>query len=461
MRRPGAQAPGGPGWALVTYTRTLIVVDIAFATALAPLLPHYAHAAGLSKTGAGVLMAAFPVGSILGALPGGAIAGRLGSRTAVLLGLLAEGAAALALGWSSTIAIVAAARFVQGVAGSGVWAGGLAWLTGATPQQRRGEEIGAAMGFAAAGTVAGPAIGAFAVWAGPGPAFSVTAGVIWALMAAGFLLPDPQDVAPRQDCRQGALRDRAVWAGVALMLLGGLAIGTFDVLAPLRLSQLGAGGLAIAGTFFVAGAAEMPLSPLMGRLAGRRGNAAPGRLLLAAAAVVGITFPQVGGWFAAAAVLAVGLPACGSLCVPGSALLSEGAERLGLHQGVAFGLGSLAWSGGQAAAALTAGAAAQVTSDLVPGAVLAGLCLAAAAALAPGSPLRPGPAAPITELGGEMPAARPGRLQPATSAARSCPGTADRPGPATTADITIRGSPAQPRPVTGIRAAVPSRNWVT
>jgi MFS family permease len=77
------------------------------------------------------------------------------------------------------------------------------------------------------------------------------------------------------------------------------------------------------------------------------------------------------------------MPAYGSLSVPAAALLSDGAERMRLHQGAVFGLSSLAWSGGQAAASVAAGGAAQATSDLVPGFALAGLYLVTVVLLVP------------------------------------------------------------------------------
>ena len=41
--------------ALLGFVCALVLVDTIFFTALTPLLPHYAHAAGLSKAGAGLL----------------------------------------------------------------------------------------------------------------------------------------------------------------------------------------------------------------------------------------------------------------------------------------------------------------------------------------------------------------------------------------------------------------------
>jgi hypothetical protein len=174
-----------------------------------------------------------------------------------------------------------------------------------------------------------------------------------------------------------------------LTMLGGIALGGLGVLAPLRLSALGAGALVIAGTFVVAGVGEVALSPWVGRLSDRRGPAAPARLLLATGVAVGLGFPLL-GLAGLVVLLAVGVPAYGSLGVPGSALLSAGADRLSLHQWAAFGLENLAWTGEQAAAAAAAGAAAQATSVMVPTAVIAGLCLVALAALSPGSPLASG-----------------------------------------------------------------------
>src|SRR5262249_26999803 len=152
------------------------------------------------------------------------------------------------------------------------------------------------------------------------------------------------------------LRDRQVSTGVVLTTLGGMALGGLGVLAPLRLSHLGASALVIAATFVVAGVGEVALSPWVGKLSDQRGMVAPARLLLAGGAAVSLAFPLPGQAAWLVALLAAGVPAFGSLSVPGSALLSVGADRLRLHQGVAFGLENLAWSGGQAAAAAAAGA---------------------------------------------------------------------------------------------------------
>ncbi len=83
------------------------------------------------------------------------------------------------------------------------------------------------------------------------------------------------------------------------------------------------------------------------------------------------------------ALLIVGMPFFGTLFTPAMALLSTGAQRLALNQGLAFGLGNLAWAGGQAIAAAGSGVVAQATSDAVPYALLAAACLVTLAAVRP------------------------------------------------------------------------------
>jgi MFS family permease len=154
-----------------------------------------------------------------------------------------------------------------------------------------------------------------------------------------------------------------------------VAFGTLDVLAPLRLNQLGAGPVIIGATFIAAAAIETALSPVVGRLADRRGARTPVQFSLLAGVAVSLLAPLLAPAGVLVAVLIAGMPSFGTLFAPGTALLSLGAHRLQLNQGLAFGLSNLAWAGGQAVAASGSGAVAQATSDVVPYALLAAACL--------------------------------------------------------------------------------------
>ena len=357
---------------LVVLVSAVVLVDTVFFTALTPLLPHYVHTLGLSKAQAGILVASYPIGTLLGAVPGGILASRLGVRPAVLIGLGAMSVASLVFGYAHSIAVLDSARFVQGVAGACTWAGGLGWLAAATPADRRGAALGTAFSAAVGGALLGPVIGAVASHVGTGPAFAAATVAGGTLMVACLLVPKPP-AGTRQTLRSAlpAIAEPAIAVGMWLTLLAGLAFGVVDVLVPLRLNHLGAGAFVIAGVFLGAAAVEIVLSPLVGRLSDRRGRMVPVRLSLIAAIVVSVAVP----WLRPAAVLAVvliiGLPAFGTLFVPASAMIGDGADRRQLHHGLAYGLGNLAWAGGQGLAAAASGALAQATVDAVPYLVLA------------------------------------------------------------------------------------------
>src|SRR5438270_150491 len=74
QRRAGSRAQGygcGPMRRLLLLVSVLVFADTMLYAALTPLLPHFAHALHLAKSQAGALVAAYAIGALIGAVPGG------------------------------------------------------------------------------------------------------------------------------------------------------------------------------------------------------------------------------------------------------------------------------------------------------------------------------------------------------------------------------------------------------
>jgi len=346
-----------------------------FYAAITPLLPHYVDDLGLSKSAAGVLSASYAAGTLAGSLPGGWLAARIGGRATVLvgLGLMALSSFAFALG--AHVAVLDVARCVQGVGGACSWAGGLAWLVSSAPRERRGELIGSALAAAIAGVLLGPVLGGAATLVGPAPVFSGVALLALGLAAWALTIPT---IAPAYGSDSARLA--RTWislplvAGFWLVVLPSLASGVLNVLVPLRLDQLGAGGVAIGAVFLVAAAVEAVVTRALGVVSDRRGRLAPIRVGLAASTIAALILPLPGQVLVLAAAVLVAAVALAFFWAPATALLSDAAEAIGLDQGFAFALVNLAWAGGQVIGSSGGAAIADRTSDALPYLIVAALC---------------------------------------------------------------------------------------
>src|SRR6476619_613673 len=149
---------------LFPLVAAVIMLDTMFYAAITPLLPEYADDLDLSKSAAGVLTASYAAGTLIAALPSGFLAAKIGSRQAMLVGLALIAVSSVAFAFAESAAVLDSARFAEGVGGACAWTGGLTWLMTATPADRRGEVIGAALaaglGFWVFATPGLPATGA-------------------------------------------------------------------------------------------------------------------------------------------------------------------------------------------------------------------------------------------------------------------------------------------------------------
>jgi predicted MFS family arabinose efflux permease len=361
---------------LLPLVCVVIVVDTMLYAALTPLLPHFERAYDLSKGGVGLLAAAYGIGTLAGALPGGIVSSRLGARTAVLVGLAGVSAASVGVALAGNFTTLFTARLVQGFSSSLTWAGGLAWLALSTPRERRGRTMGTAMAAGVFGALLGPVVGAAGSLIGVRAAFTTVAGVCAVLAVVLFWFePAPREQQPVRAVF-GAVRDGEFLRGLWLITLPALLFGTLNVLVPLALDKRGFSAVAIGGVWIAATAAEVVINPWLGRVADRLGPLVPVRFALLGSIAVALGLATTEWPWILVPVTVLGGIVFGGFYAPGLTMLSHAAESVGLAQGLSFGLMNAAWAIGNAVGPAAGGGLAQLTSDAVPYVACAAICTA-------------------------------------------------------------------------------------
>ncbi|MGI9116233.1 MAG: MFS transporter [Gaiellales bacterium] len=346
---------------------TMFVDSLLYLTVV-PLLPWYSERFDLSKLGAAVLLAGYPVTFLLVTAPAGWLSSRVGARRVVIVGGAFFVAATILFAWAPNDVVVVAARLLQGVGGGIGWGAAMAWLTGNTPPERRSRTIGAISAVLAAGAVAGPAVGALAGATSPGLVFGAVgvaaAGALALVIATPAGAELPRD--PALHTTVGRLLGHPlVLASLAFSLADAVGVAAVDLLAPLQLGADGVGSTAI-GIAIAAGAG---LGIVAAQVAGRLGERV-GSFRVAMVGGVGMGIVP--------ALLVLPLPSAGILALlvvlgPFFPILMTGvfplmnaaADDLGLSHGTANALPNMVWSGGFAVTPLVVAPIAQATGDAV------------------------------------------------------------------------------------------------
>ena len=261
---------------LLVLASTMVFFDVAFYSAIAPLLPHYVSEFGLSEAEAGILQGSYAAGTLLAALPAGMLVARIGPRATVLGGLVLFGLSGLAFGFGNSVVLLVAARFTQGAGGAMIWSGSFAWLIAEYPPDRRGAVIGTVVGTAVAGALFGPLLGGVAAHVGTEAVFGAVALVAVALAIAAARTPEV-GVSDVQNLRDAlaAITSRPIVIATGFVAAPSLMAGAIEVLVPLRIDDLGGSATVIAAGFVVAAAIEAALAPIAGRYSDRAGRRIP------------------------------------------------------------------------------------------------------------------------------------------------------------------------------------------
>lgn len=348
---------------LLVLISAFMFLELFFFAVLSPLLPGLKHELGLSTSQAGVLVAMYAVGALVGAIPATLVALRAGVKTTALASLLAFAAMSVAFGLAGTYAELLAARFAQGVAGAALWTAAMVWLLEAAPAARRGQMLGLAFGVSEAGAVAGPAVGGIAAGAGRASTFVAIAVICVGLALVAVRAEAPKAAADRRLELGSMLSSAAVRTAMGIALLPAVLLAAISVLAPLQQHALGAGAGEIAAIFGIAAVVGVLLQPAFGRWSDRRGPLRPIRIGLLASAPVVFGVPWLDSRAAAGALTIAALVATGVLWAPLLVMLSDACTAAGVGQIMAVVIIDLTWPPGNALGAAGGAAIAQAAGQ--------------------------------------------------------------------------------------------------
>ena len=246
--------------------------------AIVPLVPLTARALGASVAEAALVVALMGIGGLIGALPAGVIADRLGEKKSLVGALFVDVACLIVCAFAPNEWVLAAAVFVTGLSGAMLSLARQSYLTVAVPIEFRARALSTLGGVFRIGSLLGPLMGAAVVstW-GLQAAYLVAAMTSVVAAVITLALPD----LPSPEHRPGepvrmleVLRQHArtfATAGVgasALMLVR----ASRDALLPLWCEQIGMDAAATSLVFALSSGIDMTLFYVGGSVMDRFGR---------------------------------------------------------------------------------------------------------------------------------------------------------------------------------------------
>src|SRR2546423_49955 len=137
----------------------VVFVDALLMFAIVPLLPGYVRDLHLTKTEVGLVVGIYSGAVLVGSVPVGYLAWRVGARGLTIFGVALLAVATFGCAFAGGFLWLLAARTGQGLSSAVSWTAGMAWLSEASEPNVRGRVLGTAMSFATVGAPGGPVIG--------------------------------------------------------------------------------------------------------------------------------------------------------------------------------------------------------------------------------------------------------------------------------------------------------------
>jgi MFS family permease len=248
--------------------------------AIAPIVALSARDLGASVGVASLVVASAGVGQLIGDLPAGALAGRIGERRAMLAATALVIAALAACMLAGQELVLVAGIFCTGLAGA-VW--GLArqaYLAEVVPYQLRARAMSTLGGVQRIGMFIGPFLGAATVqlWGTDGAyGLHVVAALVAGIVLVAFPEPPHQAVVPKTGPVRTIDIARSHAAVLRTLGMGALLVGAVrasrQVVIPLWADSIGLDAATTSIIFGIAGSIDMLLFYPAGKVMDRIGRA--------------------------------------------------------------------------------------------------------------------------------------------------------------------------------------------
>ncbi len=361
---------------LLFLTCAIVLADTVFYGVLVPLVPYFSTEFGLTKGEVGVLTGAMGIGIIAGSFPGAYLTSRLGVKGTAILGLLLLAATSLPFGFVDEYWMLVALRLGEGFASALSWISAFTWVFAQAPGERRGQMLGTLISAAVVGALIGPALGGAAGTVGIAPVFITVAILGLVVTFWTFLTPAPPPDKNLPTLRSlGALLQPRLSVPLWLIALSPVLFSALAVLLPLEFARLGWGTAAIGVVFLLGAAAEATIHPLAGRWSDRAGYRPPILTALLVSFVILVALPWITNPYALMLMVVLAAVFFNFPLAPGTALLTDRTEKLGIDSVVAFAATNFVWASGYAIGAPLGGFLADLGGDAVAYLSLAPVCL--------------------------------------------------------------------------------------
>jgi multidrug resistance protein len=297
----------------------------------------------------GLLFASFGVTLLVLSVPIGRVSDRAGRKGPMIFGLGLLAASTLLFAYSQSLAMLFAARLLQGAADAITWIVGFAMIADLYRPEERGRAMGLAMAGSTLGIIIGPFIGGWLYEVGGIrlPFLFVAALAVVDLVVFALIAPSTRGAGTSAPMLQ-VLTHRPVAICALVVVAGGGTIAMLEPVIPLVMEQrLGLTPASIGSLFGIASMASTAMHPVWGRLSDRWGGR---RLMMIGLVGSSLVLPllNLATDFRTAAMAMVPMwIVFGMVVTPSLAYMAEVASAAGFESyGVVYGVYNMAWAVG-------------------------------------------------------------------------------------------------------------------